>query len=71
MATTVTMKGSLGTCSLHECLKFLEENRDGEGTMIVKTSQEPAIELLIKQLVEHRGQERTMLRNRLNRAREI
>ena len=48
MATTVPMKGSSGRFSVDKCMEFLDENGDREGTILVKTDQEPAIEFLVK-----------------------
>ena len=61
MATTVPMKGSSGKFSVDKCMEFLDENGDREGTILVKTDQEPAIEFLVKELVEARPEGRTIV----------
>ena len=61
MATTVPMKGSAGTFSVDKCVDFFEENGDREGTIMVKTDQEPAIGLLVKGIVDKRPEGRTVV----------
>ena len=61
MATTVPMKGSQGTFSVDKCKEFLEENGDSQGTVLVKTDQEPAIQGLIQGIVEARPEGRTVI----------
>ena len=54
MATALPAKGSTGRFGVDKCLEFFEENGDSQGTVILKSDQEPAIELLMKELVEAR-----------------
>ena len=62
MAAAVPMKGvGTGRFVVDKCLEFIAENGDGEGDIMVKTDQEPAIELLIKDLVEFRRVGKTVV----------
>ena len=61
MATSMPMKGSTGGFTVDKMLEFIEENGDREGHRIVKTDQEPAIQYLIKDLVEARAGGKTMI----------
>ena len=61
MATTVPMKGSTGRFSVDKVVDFFEENGDKEGTILVKSDQEPAIEFLVNGLVEARPEGRTIV----------
>ena len=61
MATTVPMKGSQGTFAVDKCGDFFDENGDRQGTILIKTDQEPAIEHLVKVLVEARPEGRTIV----------
>jgi hypothetical protein len=60
MATTVPVKGASGKFGIDKCLDFIEENGDREGDIIVKTDQEPAIQFLIKELIESREEGKTV-----------
>ena len=44
---------------MDKCLEFIDENGDREGDITVKTDQEPAVEFLIKELVDQRAEGRT------------
>ena len=61
MATTVPMKGSTGRFSVDKVIEFLEENGDKEGTILIKSDQEPAIEFLVNGVVEARPEGRTIV----------
>ena len=63
MATAVPTKGACGKFGVDKCLEFIEENGDGEGDILVKTDQEPAIQYLIKELVEARADGKRWLKN--------
>ena len=39
---------------MDRCSVFIEENGDRDNHFVVKTDQEPSIEYLIKDLIEHR-----------------
>ena len=56
MATTVPTKGSTGKFCVDKCLEFLADNGDHSGSIVIKTDQEPAIEFLIKEIVEERAE---------------
>ena len=60
MATALPCKGSTGRFGVDKCLEFFEENGDSQGTVLLKSDQEPAIELLMKELVEARPEGRTI-----------
>ena len=49
---------------------FFEEYSDGEGTVILKSDQEPAMEPLMKEMVEARP-EGPLWRGRLNKAKGV
>ena len=55
MATTVPVKGSSGKFSAQKILEFIEECGDSATDIIVKSDQEPAITILMKDLMEERG----------------
>ena len=55
MAVVVPVKGSSGRFSVGKILEFMEECGDAATDVIVKTDQEPAIVILMKDLVEERG----------------
>ena len=59
MATVVPVKGTSGKFSTQKILEFIEECGDAATDIIVKTDQEPAIVLLMKDLLEERGDERS------------
>ena len=61
MATAVPEKGSQGKFAVDKVEEMLEEVGDRNQTVIVKTDQEPAIECLIKDLVEARVEGRTVV----------
>ena len=61
MATALPSKGSTGRFGVDKCLEFFEENGDSQGTVLLKSDQEPAIELLMRELVEARPEGRTVL----------
>jgi hypothetical protein len=60
MATTVPTKGGSGKFGVDKCLEFIEENGDRDGEIVVKTDQEPSILYLVKDLMEGRGDAKTM-----------
>ena len=60
MASTVPVKGSSGKFGVDKCLEFIEENGDRDSNIIVKTDQEPSIECLMKDLIEHRVNGKTI-----------
>ena len=41
------------------CLDFIKENGDAEQDIVIKTDQEPAIQLLVREVVEARDDGRT------------
>ena len=55
MGTVVPAKGSSGRFAAEKIIEFMEECGDGAMDVIVKSDQEPAIGVLIKDLVEIRG----------------
>ena len=57
MATVVPMKGSSGKFAVDKALDLMIECGSGSGDVIVKTDQETAIEYLVKDIVEARGDE--------------
>ena len=61
MATAIPGKGSTGKFGVDKCLEFFQENGDSQGTIIVKSDQEPAMEYLMKELVEARPEGRTIV----------
>ena len=60
MATAIPSKGSTGRFAVDKCLEFFEENGDGQGTIILKSDQEPAMEFLMKEMIEARLEGRTI-----------
>jgi len=60
MAVTVPVKGTSGKFATDKCLEFIEENGDREGDIVVKTDQEPSIKYLIKDLMDSRGEGKTI-----------
>ena len=44
MATTVPVKGSSGIFAVDKCGEFFDELGDRQGTILIKTDQEPSIE---------------------------
>ena len=70
MATAVPMKGGTGRFAVDKCNDFIEEMGDREGTIIVKTDQEPSIEYLIKGIVEQRPEGRTIVEEAALQGRE-
>ena len=58
MATVVPMKGSSGKFKVDKMLYFMTECGSQCGDVIIKTDQEPAIEYLMKDIVEARGNEK-------------
>ena len=61
MATAIPSKGSTGKFGVDKCLEFFEENGDSQGTIIIKSDQEPAMGFLLKELVEARPEGRTIV----------
>ena len=62
MATAVPMKGiSQGKFVTDRCLDFIEENGDRENDVIVKSDQENAIEILVRDIVEDRPEGKTLV----------
>ena len=62
MATAVPMKGlSTGAFTTDKCLEFLAENGDTNNKIIIKTDQEPAIKLLVEDVVKQREDGRTIV----------
>ena len=60
MATAIPAKGSTGQFGVDKCLEFIEENGDTETDIIIKSDQEPAIELLMKEITEARPKRKTI-----------
>ena len=58
MATAVPTKGSSGRFGGEKVLEFMDECGDLGGDVIVKKDQEPAIEVLVQDIVSMRGDER-------------
>ena len=58
MATVVPMKGLTGKFAVDKVFEFMDECGCRSGDVIVKTDQEPAIEYLVKDIVEARGDEK-------------
>ena len=58
MATVVPMKGSMGKFTVDKVLHFMTECGSQCGDVIIKTDQEPAIEYLMKDIVEARGNDK-------------
>jgi len=59
MATVVPMKGSTGKFAVDKVFEFMDECGSRSGDVIVKTDQDPAIDYLVKDIVEaRRGRER-------------
>ena len=56
-ATTVPEKGSKGRFVADRCLAFFIECGFRSGDIVLKSDQEPAIKLLVKDLVLERGNE--------------
>ena len=52
MAAVVLVKGTSGRYSVLKILEFMEECGDAATDIIVKTDQEPAITVLMKDLVD-------------------
>lgn len=63
MATSVPMKGSIGTFSVDKCLDFLEEGGDREWKILIKSNQGAAIEFLLKGLVRQGLRKEPLLRS--------
>ena len=61
MATAVPMKGGGSKFTVDKCVEFIDENGDREGDIIVKSDQEPAIQLLIKDLLHERSVGETLV----------
>ena len=55
MATAVPVKGSSGKFSAQKIMELIQECGDGATDIIVKSDQEPAITILMKDLMEERG----------------
>ena len=53
---------------MDKCLEFFEENGDSEGAVILKSDQEPAMELLLKEMVEARPGGRTIVEGSLEQS---
>ena len=62
MAEAVPVKGvGSGRFIVDRCLDFIKENGDAERDILIKTDQEPAIQLLIKEVVEARAEGKTLV----------
>ena len=61
MAAAVPEKGSRGRYVVDEVRKMIEEVGDKGSSIIVKSDQEPAITVLIKDLIEEREEGRTVV----------
>ena len=64
MASTIPSKGSKGKFAADKVIEYLWDCGNGNGDIILKTDQEPAIKCLVKDLVLERGDEpgcRTMV----------
>ena len=55
MGTVVPAKGSTGRFAAEKVMEFMEECGDGGVDVIIKSDQEPAIQSLMKGVVEGRG----------------
>ena len=55
MGTVVPMKGTSGRFSAEKIMEFMEECGDSNMDVIVKSDQEPAIKILMKDVMELRG----------------
>ena len=58
ISTVVPMKGSTGAFAVDKVLEFMDECGSRSGDVIMKTDQEPAIEYLVKDIVDARGDEK-------------
>ena len=58
MATVVPMKGSTRMFTVDKVSEFMDECGSRSGDVIVKSDHEPAIEYLIKDIVDARGDEK-------------
>ena len=61
MGTAVPMKGSTGKFTTDKCLEFFDENGDRESKILIKTDQENAIEILVRDIVEDRPEGKTLV----------
>ena len=61
MGCTIPGKGSVGKYAADKAMEFFQECGYQSGSIIIKTDQEPAIKLLVKCLVEERGDECTLV----------
>jgi len=62
MATAVPMKGlGPGQFATDKCVEFMEENGDKDSTVIVKTDQEPSMQLLAQDVINKRLEGQTIL----------
>ena len=61
MATAVPMKGGRGMFPKDKCLEFMRENGDKEGRIIVKSDTEPAIKILVGDVVDSRTEGGTIV----------
>ena len=55
MGTVVPAKGSTGRLSAEKVVEFIEECGDGGMDVIIKSDQKTAIQSLMKEVVEVRG----------------
>ena len=60
-ATAVPTKGSSGKFSVDKVLEYIEEAGDSNNSIIVKNDQEPSMQYFIKDLVESRPDNKTVL----------
>ena len=67
LADTLSTKGATGPkgggnlFTLEKCMEFFEENGDSKNKVILKTDKEPAVECLIKDIVEERKEGQTLV----------
>ena len=61
MATAVPMKGSSGRFVVDKVVEFLDECGCSRGDIVIKSDQEQAIKILVQDVVEARGDSRTLV----------
>ena len=55
------MKGSSGRFVVDKVMEFLDECGCSRGDIVIKSDQEPAIKILVQDVVEARGDSRTLV----------
>ena len=61
MATTIPSKGGMGRFAVDKCLEFEGECGDTERDIVVKSDQENSANYLIKEIVERRVENKTVV----------